>query len=396
MSSDRFSFLEFGDDEAVPPAEDAARSGEPAQREIGADLLPDGTTLAQVRFTDTRGFQKYLDEDDGTVTLSSLAGQSQTVPNRLRIVEVLGERGTQAGQFQYPTGLAVDSASILYVADSYGHRLQRITPDGGVSIIGGRGNGRAQFLSPQGVATDEDGSFYVVEQGNCRVQKFTHDGILTLVFGRAGRDPGEFAGPTAIAVAPGSGDIYVADTGGSRVQRFSFEGRLLNILGGPGQNGPGLNSPQAVAIEPGGALYVAETFAQRLVRFDPLGRLDRQIGGTRLRRYAGSAPAISLHQPRALAIDPAGLLYVADAGEPDPVSGETRGRLQCLSLTEDRPVIATIEKIGRSLGSLLRPGGLAIGPPSDRPVPGRASWGDLYVADTLNHRILRFAWSGVA
>ena len=393
MSSDRFSFLEFGDDDAVP-AEDAAPLGEPAQREIGMDLLPDGTTLAQVRFTDTRGFQKYAEgDDDGTVTLSSLAGQEQTVPNRLRIVEVLGGRGTEAGQFQYPTGIAVDSVGILYIADSYGHRLQRITPDGGVSIIGGRGSGRAQFLLPQGVAADEDGSFYVVEQGNNRVQKFTHDGILTLVFGRPGRDPGEFSGPTAISVAPGSGDIYVADTGGSRVQRFSFEGRFLNALG---QSGPGLSSPQAVAAAPGGAVYVAETFAQRLVRFDPLGRLDRQIGGPRSRRYASAAPPVPLNQPRALALDPAGLLYVADAGEPDPVSGETRGRLQCLSLSEDRPVIATIEKIGRSLGSLMRPGGLAIGPPSDRPVPGRISWGDVYVADTLNHRILRFAWSGAA
>lgn len=393
MSSDRFSFLEFGDDDPAP-AEDAARPGEPAQREIGMDLLPDGTTLAQVRFTDTRGFGKYAesDEDDGTVTLSSLAGQEQTVPNRLRIVEVLGERGTGAGQFQYPTGVAVDNAGILYVADSYAHRLKRITPDGGVSVIGGRGSGRAQFLSPQGVATDKDGAFYVVEQGNCRVQKFTHDGILTLVFGKAGRDAGEFSGPTGIAVAPGSGDIYVADTGGSRVQRFSFEGRFLNALG---QSGPGLSSPQAVAAAPGGSIYVAETFAQRLVRFDPLGRMDRQIGGARSRRY-GASPPVPLNQPRALALDPAGLLYVADAGEPDPVTGETRGRLQCLSLSEDRPVIATIEKIGRSLGALMRPGGIAVGPPSDRPVPGRISWGDVYVADTLNHRILRFAWSGSA
>jgi tripartite motif-containing protein 71 len=400
MSSDRFSFLEFGDEDA-PPAEAEARQNEsePAQREIGVDLLPDGTTLAQVRMPDPRGFQKYLDEDDGTITLSSLAGQGMQVPNRLRIVEVLGERGTNVDQFQYPTGIAVDPEGVLFVADSYAHRLKRITPDGGVSAIGSRGSGRAQFLSPQGVATDSDGAFYVVEQGNCRVQKFTREGVLTLVFGRAGREDGEFLGPTAITVAPNSGDIYVADTGGSRVQRFSFEGRFLNSLGAPGQvgrglQGPGLSSPQAVAAAPGGALYVAETFAQRLVRFDPLGRLDQQIGGTR--RSLSASPAISLNQPRALALDPAGLLYIADAGEANPLTGETRGRLQCVSLMDNLPVIATIEKIGRSLGSLLRPGGLAIGPPSDKPQPGRATWGDIYVADTLNHRILRFAWSGAA
>jgi len=408
MSSDRFSFLEFGDEDAAPAKEAAPFGGsEPAQREIGAELLPDGTTLAQVKMPDPRGFQKYLDEDDGsTITLSSLAGQGMQVPNRLRVVEVLGERGTNVDQFQYPTGLAVDPDGVLFVADSYSHCLKRITPDGGVSVIGGRGSGRAQFLSPQGVATDGDGAFYVVEQGNCRVQKFTREGILTLVFGRPGRENGEFLGPTAITVAPGSGDIYVADTGGSRVQRFSADGRFLNSLGAPSQSrinqssrqaqGPGLSSPQALAAAPGGALYVAETFAQRLVRFDPLGRLDQQIGGARLRRSQSPGRSITLNQPRALAIDPAGLLYIADAGEADLLTGETRGRLQCVSLMDDLPVIATIEKIGRSLGSLLRPGGLALGPPSERPMPGRAIWSDIYVADTLNHRILRFAWSGAA
>ncbi|MGI4788561.1 MAG: NHL repeat-containing protein [Janthinobacterium lividum] len=397
MSSDRFQFLEFGDEEK-PPADASVRQAgsEPVQREIGSGLLlPDGTTLAQVRMPDPRGFQKYVDEDEGMITLSSMAGQSTQVPNRFRIVEVLGERGTNVDQFQYPTGIAVDPEGVLFVADSYSHRVKRITPDGGVSAIGGRGSGRAQFLSPQGVATDEDGSFYVVEQGNCRVQKFTREGVLTLVFGRSGRDDGEFQGPTAIAVAPHSGDIYVADTGNSRIQRFSQEGRFLNTLGAPGQ-GPGLSSPQAVAADQGGALYAAETFAQRLVRFDPLGRMDQQIGGSQSRRSRSAAPQVSLHQPRALALDPAGLLYVADAGEPDPLTGETRGRLQCLSLMDGLPVIATVEKIGRSLGSLLRPGGLAVGPPFDRPQPGRISWGDLYVSDTMNHRILRFAWSGAA
>ncbi len=406
MSSDRFSFLEFGDDDPAPgEAASPSEAVGPAQGEIGAGLrLPDGTMLAQVKMADPRGFQKYLDDEDdgGRLTLSSLAGMGTTVPNRLRAVEVLGSRGTQAGQFQYPTGLAVDPGGIVFVADSYAHRVQRITPDGGVSVIGSRGGGRAQFLSPQGVATDSDGAFYVAEQGNGRVQKFTREGVLTLVFGRPGSGDGEFSGPTAIAVMPLTGDIYVADTGGSRVQRFSPEGRYLNSLG---QSGPGLSSPQALAPVSGGALYVAETFAQRLVRFDPLGRMDSQIGGQiggpRFRRH--NAPlssitlsSITLHQPRALAFDPAGLLYVADAGEPNSLTGETHGRVQCVSLSDGLPVIATIEKLGRSLGTLMRPGGLAVGPSSEKPMPGRAVWGDLYIADTLNHRILRFAWSGSA
>jgi len=393
MSTDRFSYLEFGEEEAPAPdrtlREDAP---EPTPREIAAERLEDGTALAEVRVTDPRGYRlsekAREDEEDGVVSLSSLAVPKPGAPPKLRVTEVFGARGAGAGEFGYPAGMAVDSGGVLFVADSYHHRLQRITPGGGVAVIGGRGVGRGQFGSPQGVATDEEDSFYVVEQGNGRVQKFTREGVLSLVFGKPGKGEGELNGPTALAVAPGSGDIFVADTGNSRIQRFSYEGRFLGVLGATSLYGPGLSSPQALAAAPGGGLYAADTGGGYVVGFDPLRRPARQIGGTRTRGGANEMIPLSLHQPRALALDPAGLLYVADGGEPDPITGETRGRVQCLSLA-DGSVLATLEKIGRSLGTLLRPGGLAVSPASG----GGHARGDLYVADTMNHRILRFVWS---
>lgn len=393
MSSDRFQFLEFGEDEEPAPDrtvwEDAP---EPVQRDLTGERLADGTRLAEVRVTDPRGYRlserAQEDEEEGVVTLSSLVTPKLGKPPKLRVTEVLGARGEGAGEFGYPAGMAVDQTGVLFVADSYHHRLQRITPDGGVAVIGGKGVGRGQFGSPQGVATDEEDSFYVVEQGNGRVQKFTREGVLTLVFGKPGKGEGELSGPTAIAVAPGSGDIFVADTGNSRIQRFSYEGRFLGVLGASRLYGPGLSSPQALAAAPGGSLYAAETLGGRLIGFDPLGRPARQIGGTRTRASGNELISLSLHQPRALALDRTGLLYVADGGEPDAITGETRGRVQCLSLA-DGSVLATLEKIGRSLGTLLRPGGLAVGPAA----PGGQARGDLYVADTMNHRILRFVWS---
>ena len=391
MSADRFNFLEFGEEQE--PASRTPAEGlelvEPPQRDIGGDVLADGTPLAQVVFADPRGYQGYGEGDeDGVVTLSSLAVQAE--PTKLRVVEVFGERGGKAGQFQYPTGLAVDSTGVVFVADAHNHRIQRITPGGGVAVIGGRGAGRGQFLSPQGVAVDEEDSFYVVEQGQGRVQKFTRDGVIALVFGRPGRAEGELSGATAIAIAPGSRDIFIADTGSSRVQRFDYQGRFLNVIGAPGGYFPHLSSPQALATDQGGSLYVADTLAARLLCYDPLGRLDRQIGGQK------KSP-VSFYQPRALATDPAGLLYVADGGAPDPITGETRGRVQCLSLA-DGHLLAVIEKTGRGLGALLRPGGLAVGPPINGPTThvqarGGHSRGDLYVADTMNHRVLRFVWS---
>ena len=385
MSADRFSFLEFEDD---APVDGRPSDAGPVPRDLGIERLPDGTALAEVRLLREKG-----DEDDGTLTLSSLAGRTNTpqnaAPVRLRVAEVFGARGAAADQFQYPTGLAVDRSGVLFVADSYNHRVQRITPSGGVSAIGGRGTGRTQFLSPQGVAVDAEDSFYVVEQGNHRVQKFTREGVLTLVFGKLGRAEGELNGPTGITVAPW-GDIYLCDTGNSRVQRFDASGRFLSVIGAPGLYGTGLTSPQALALDPGGNLYAADTGQNRLVRFDLVGRADRQIGGVpgNGRRAKDDSLPLPLRGPRAMAIDPLGLLYVADGGEPDTLTGEMRGRVRCLLLSSGQE-LATIERVGRSLGTLLRPGGLAL-----TPVPAADGLlrGNLYVADTMNHRVLRFAW----
>ncbi len=386
--SDRFSFLEFEDD---APAQSGAAPAGPIARDIGIERSPDGTALAEVRLNRPRDTGE--DEDDGVMTLSARAGRvnapAAAAPTRLRVVEVFGGRGAGADQFHYPTGLAVDRSGVLFVADSYNHRIQRITPSGGVAAIGGRGTARAQFLSPQGVAVDIEDSFYVVEQGGNRVQKFTREGVLTLVFGKPGRAEGELNGPTGITVGPG-GDIYLCDTGNSRVQRFDSEGRFMSVIGAPGLYGAGLSSPQAVAVDPGGNLYAADTGQSRLVRFDPVGRADRQIGGVtgNGRRTRDDSLPLPLHSPRAMAIDPLGLLYVADGGEPDSLTGEMRGRVRCLLLS-DGQVLATVDRVGRSLGTLLRPGGLAL---TSIVAADGLRRGDLYIADTLNHRVLRFAW----
>ena len=74
-------------------------------------------------------------------------------PHAWRVVEVIGGPGAGIGQFASPAGLAVDHDGNLYVADSYHHRIQRITPAGDVSALGRRGAGPGEFLNPQAVVT---------------------------------------------------------------------------------------------------------------------------------------------------------------------------------------------------------------------------------------------------
>ena len=157
-----------------------------------------------------------------------------------------------------------------------------------------------------------------------------------------------------------------------RVQRFDAFGGFLGMIAA-GRPGGVAFSPQALAMDAGDNLYVADPFSNRVLRYDPLGRLAGQF----------SHP---FQQPRALACD-GGLLYVADGGDSTAMDAEIQGRVLALHLAQNM-VLATVERPGRKLGALTRPGGLAVGP---APADG-AGRGELYVADTMNHRILRFVW----
>lgn len=380
MSENRFGFLEIGDTEPRPAPENAPVAAPPPQTTRTPEA-PDGTALSQVRVTDSRGYRAFLDQQESADALTAAGRKARAAKSgegRMRLAEVIGHQGIGAGQFNVPTGLAVDTSGILFVADSYNHRVQRITPSGGVSPIGGRGNGRGQFLSPQGLATDARQAFYIVEQGNHRVQKYSATGTLELIFGRPGRGRGELHGPMAIAVAPGTGDIYVADTGNRRVQRFDRDGNFLAFLGASGGLYAPLVSPQALAVDAQDNLFVADTFAHRVVQYDPLGR------------PVGQFQPAGLQGPCALACDASGLMYVGDSAPSETGDLEVTGRIHVLSAStgKGRSMITSLN----GSGPLLRPSGLAVtrasGLVSADGVPA-----ELYVADSLNHRILRFVWS---
>src|SRR5262249_34743891 len=114
-------------------------------------------------------------------TLAGKAGQSGTAD---------GSGG--AARFNFPCGVAVDSAGNLFVADTYNHTIRKVTSNGEVTTLSGspgvsgtdnNTGTRARFNTPRGVAVDGTGNLYAADTGNGLIRKITPAGVVSIFTG---------------------------------------------------------------------------------------------------------------------------------------------------------------------------------------------------------------------
>ena len=114
----------------------------------------------------------------------------------------IGETGNEPGQFATPTNITIDDTGNLYVSETGGFRVQKLTQKGeSLKIFGrGLGDGFAQFARPRGVAVDREGRVYSVDGWHSVVQVFDAEGSFLIFFGEMGNQPGNLILPAQIVI----------------------------------------------------------------------------------------------------------------------------------------------------------------------------------------------------
>jgi sugar lactone lactonase YvrE len=245
---------------------------------------------------------------------------------------------------------------------------------------------QSQFSDPFGVAIDSRGNVYVADGGDSnRIRKISADGaVSTLAGGREGFADGvgsaaAFHTPSALAIDR-RGNLYVADTGNHAIRKIAPGGSVTTLAGNgkPGfADGPGalaqFNGPVGIAVDDAGIVYVADTYNDRIRRIAPDGSVSTVAGNGQPGEADGAAPGAGFDTPAAVAVARDGTLYVADTGNHAIRKIGTDGRVSTIAVppeSDRHPV-------------LRRPVGLAL-----------TRDGYLYIAASSGGRILQMAPNG--
>lgn len=287
--------------------------------------LPEAGTQAQVIIFIPGKTTPYF----SLATVATLAGAA----DRKGPTDGLGD----AAEFARPMGVAATAAGTVYVADTDGHTIRKITSAGVVTTVAGAAGRKgstdgvgsaARFYHPVGVAVDAGGTLYLTDADNHTIRKITSAGDVSTVAGTPGSKgsadgPGataRFNLPSGVAV-DATGTLYVADTFNHTIRKITPAGVVTTWAGVAGHkgstDGPGAVArfyhPAAVAIDAQGALYVADNGNQTIRKITPAGMVTT-LAGTAGRSGSadGEGASARFHFPVGVAVDARGNVYVAD------------------------------------------------------------------------------------
>jgi sugar lactone lactonase YvrE len=294
-----------------------------------------------------------------------------------------GDGGPATSATMIPLGVAVDASGNIFVADAGGNRIRKVSTNGIVTTVAGSGMSglftggfsgdggpatSARLNNPSGVAVDTSGNLYIADSFNNRIRKVSADGAITTVAG---------SGNTGFIVGGGfSGD------------------------GGPATAAT-MNYPAGVAVDAAGNLFISDFLNNRIRKVSASGIITTVAGSSAIPGLpvliggfsgdGGPATSAVLDEPYGVALDASGNLFIADS---------VNNRIRKVSASG---IITTVAGSGAfgfvgfaGTGSFSGDGGPATAATMNNPtgVAVDAS-GNLYIADSMNHRIRKVSASGV-
>jgi hypothetical protein len=319
-----------------------------------------------------------------------------------------GGQATSA-ELGHPRRIGLDQGGSLLVTQWSGHRVRRINASGVISTVAGAGFGlegdggpaiEALMRSPEGIAAGTSGTFFVSDAGNHRVRRVAVGKINTFA-GRSHHAGDGGPGTEARVFMPygietdAQANLYVADALNFRVRKLTFSGldvskgapvSTITTIAGTGAGGfsgdggegsaAELGEPRDVAIDSEGSVYIADRVNHRIRRLAANGVITTYAGnGSQgFSGDGGAATQASLNNPSAVAVDSQRNVFVADTGN------------ERIRRITPQGTITTV--VGTGVAGFGGDGGAATQAQIDSPTGIEVDGlGNVFISDTSNRRV---------
>jgi sugar lactone lactonase YvrE len=268
-----------------------------------------------------------------------------------------------------------------------GNKSLGFSGDGGLATA-------AQLNLPRSVTVDSAGNLYIADSENNRIRKVVPAGVITTVAGN-----GEQLFHAGGIALDSQGNLFIADLDDNQIRKVTPAGAITTVAGNGentfvngevirfgGDGGPAvsaqLNNPRGVAVDSGGNLYIADAGNDRIRKVTPAGVITTVAGGglpvfirgevIRFSGDGGLATSAQLNHPTGVAVDSAGNLYIADTRNHRIRKVAPDGRISTIA--------------GNGIGGFSGDGGLATSAQLARPKGVAVAAGNLYIAESLHIR----------
>jgi DNA-binding beta-propeller fold protein YncE len=320
----------------------------------------------------------------GVLVLAGAVLAAPSVPGRVALV--LGDGLSE------PFGVEFDGQGRTYIVEMGGHRVTVLDAKGGRRVLAD------DFKGPHHLRMGPDGALYVTDTWNYRVRRFDlRTGASTVVAGTGEKGFSGDGGPATAAqfggifsIAFDKRTLYVCDLDNRRIRAVDLKTGVVTTVAGNGEKGvprdgedartQPLFDPRAIAVDAKGRLYICERGGHALRVVDPAGKI-RTVAGTGVAGLSGDGgPALSaqLNGPKHIFVEPSGDVLIAD----------TENHV----IRRYSPRDGTIRRVaGTGVQGTGGLGGPALECPLNRPHGAviHPKTGALYIADSENHRVLR-------
>jgi sugar lactone lactonase YvrE len=202
--------------------------------------------------------------------------------------------------------MALDGKGNMYIADRINHQIRKVSPQGKITTIAGTGESdfsgdggpatKARFRDPQALTLDKKGNIFIADAANNKIRKIDINGIITTIAGNGKHEDSGDGGPALDAgirsidnlrFSP-SGELHIVESNTHHIRKITKDGKIVTVAGRKGiqgffgDGGPAvkamLKQPRSIAFDSKGNMYITDMGNNRIRKVDTNGIMTTVSG----------------------------------------------------------------------------------------------------------------------